>query len=890
MMSLVSRTRTWWRALVHRSQTDRAIEEELRFDIDCYAEELMRSGMPARQAHRQAKIDFGRADVQKELYREAIGLRPLDEICSDLRYGIRSLFHHPSVSIAAILSLALGIGATSAMFNVIYSAVLNPFPYHDADRIVNPSLIDEKQPLLPTWFPLEPAQYERFHQAKSTDSVLGFLIRSQPDTGSELPQDVVIAYVTPNMNDFLGVSPIIGRGFQLSDKSQNVVLLDYKYWQKQYGGDSSVVGKTLELDHQPLTILGVMPARFAFTETVGNVDCYVPANVTVAPALLPWIKLKPGVTPAAADAEFQSYLEQFQVETPKRFPKKFRVDVQPIAVPYLHRTGKTLALLFVSTLFLLLIGCANCSVLLLARGEARQQELAVRSAIGAGRYRLIRQLLVESFTIAVMGAILGTVLSYWLAQLPLKLMPSIFPQEAHITMNWPVLAFSIALALLTGVLFGLAPALRFSRPEISQMMQSRGRRVSTAGSRSLNLLIGSQVALTLILLGIAGAAVAGFKHLTSLNLGYDPHNVGFIGLPLKRDPTKNHQAYASYIAQLRDAVAAVPGVFSAGVTSSYIPPIQPFGGLGLPAAFEILGEKPTQTPRALVQMVSPDFFATLKTPLVRGRLWTDDENRRGDFVAVVNETFAQQYFADRNAIGQQVRTDALKNDNAPALITSPQSDQWRTILGVVADSRNNGLERPVAAAIYVPYTAFMWNETRIFFRATNDPKTMEHAIRQGLHRLNSEQRISWNTIGTLEGALSGQPLWVQQHMLSVLFSFFGALALALSLFGIASTVLFAAGRRKNELGIRSALGATRTHIVWIVSRTTIITVVCGIGVGFLFSTGLRRLLALWMPANNNSPWIVAPATALLLTASAVACLLPALKAARANPLETLREE
>ncbi|HEY8996472.1 MAG TPA: ABC transporter permease, partial [Edaphobacter sp.] len=438
-MSLASRMRTWWRAIVHRSQTDREIEEELQSDLACYAEDLMRSGMSAKQALRQARIDFGRADVQKELYREAIGLRSLHEIGGDIRYGFRSLYRHPPVSIAAVLSLALGIGAASAMFNVIYSAVLNPFPYRDADRIVNPSLIDEKQPLVPTWFALEPAQYESFLKAKSIDSVLGFLIRSQPNTGSELPQDVSTAFVTPNMNAFLGVSPTVGRGFQLSDGAQNVVLLGYKYWQKNYGGDSSVVGKTLELDHKPLTILGVMPARFAFTETVGNVDCYVPWNATDAPALLPWIKLKQGVTPAAADAEFQSYVKRFQTETPMHFPKAFRVDVQPIAAPYLHRTGKTLTLLFISVMFLLLIGCANCSVLLLARGEARQQELAVRSAIGAGRGRLMRQLLIESFVIALMGAALGTGLSYWLAQLPLKLMPSTFPQEAHITINWPVL-------------------------------------------------------------------------------------------------------------------------------------------------------------------------------------------------------------------------------------------------------------------------------------------------------------------------------------------------------------------------------------------------------------------------------------------------------------------
>lgn len=713
-MSLLAPVRSWWKALRHRSQTDRDIADELQFHLDAHTQHLIESGLSPAEAARQAKMEFGRADVQKEKYRAAIGLRPLHEIGSDIRYGIRSLYRQPSVSIAGILSLALGIGATSAMFNVIYSTLLHPFPYADADRIVNPSLIDEKQPLVPTWFALEPAQYESFVKAKSIDSVLGFLLRPQQEVGGQFPEDVGIAFVTPNMNDFLGVPALVGRGMHVSDGAQDVIVLSYKYWQRRFGGDRSVIGHTLNLDDMALTIIGVMPQRFTFTETVGNVDGYIPWSAARAPALLPWIKLKPGVTPQVADAEFKPYLDRFRQETPMHFPKDFRVDVQPIAAPYMHRTGRTLALLFASVVFLLLIGCANCSVLLLARGEARQHELSIRSAIGAGRFRLMRQLLIESFAIAFAGAVLGTALSYWLAKLPLKLMPGTFPQEATITMNWPVLGFSIALALITGVLFGLAPAFRFSRPDVSHLMQARSRTLSGTGGKSLNLLIGAQIALTFILMGAAGAAITGFMRITSMKLGYDPHNVGFFGVPLKRDPSKSRQAYASYVERLRDTVAAVPGVISVGVASSGIPPSQPFGGFGLPASFELLGKQSELQQRSLVQLVSPEYFATMKIPLLSGRLWSQDENRRGDFVAVVNETFAQRYLSGRDAIGQQLRTDAVKNDGRPASITSPHSDDWRQILGVVSDSRNDGLERPTAPAIYVPYTTFMWNSTQLF--------------------------------------------------------------------------------------------------------------------------------------------------------------------------------
>jgi predicted permease len=882
--------RSWWRALIHRGRVNRDVEEELRFHIEQRTQHLVDTGMPPSDARRQAKLEMGQPELQGESYRTAIGLRPFYELGGDLRLAIRSLYRYPLVSAAAIVSLAMGIGATSAMFNVIDSAVLNPFPYRDTDRIVNPSLIDEKQPLLPTWFALEPAQYTEFLKASSIESVLGFLLRGQLETGGEYPEDARSTFVTVNMNAFLGVQPLLGRGFQASDDGQNVVLLGYKYWQRRFGGSPSVVGQTLELDHQPLTIVGVMPQRFTFTETVGNADCYIPWAAARVPALLPWIKLKPGVSPAVADAEFQSYVEHFQKQTPMHFPKKFRVNVQPIAAPYLHRNGRSLALLFVSVLLLLAIGCVNCSVLLLARGEARQHELSIRSAIGAGRFRLVRQLLVEAVTIASVGAVLGIFFSLWLAKLPLKLMPNLFPQEAVITMNWHVLAFSMGMALLTGILFGLAPALRFSRPDIAQMMQARTRTITRSGGGMLNVLVGAQIMLTCVLLSVAVTAYAGFRHITSINLGYDPHHVGFIGLALKPDPDKNQPAYARHIEELSDTIASVPGVISVGILNSGIPPSQPFGGLGLPASFEILGRKTGEPIQALVQLVSPDYFATMKIALLKGRLWSRDEGRRGDFVAAVNQTFVDRYMAGRDVLGQQVRTDALKNDGRPASITSPESDEWRQIVGVVADSRNDGLERPTAPAVYVPYTAFMWNSAQVFFRSRVAPESLEQPIRAALHKLDPEQRIGGNEIGTLDKALSVQTIWVQQHMFSVLFLFFGSVALALSLFGIASIVLFTAGRRRNELGIRMALGATRVHIVWTVMRTLLATIAAGVVLGLSCSFAMRTLLRHWMPAGQQSAWNSIVMTLMLLLIAATACLVPAMRAAYANPLDTLRND
>jgi predicted permease len=894
-MIIFAQLSSWWNALVHRTRINNDIEAELQFHIDAHIQHLIEAGVAPREAARRAKIAFGRVDVQKEKYHSAIGLQPLHEIGGDLRYALRSLSRKPGAALVAILSLALGIGATTAIFSLIYGALLHPFPYAGTERIVNPAVIDETHPQVPTWFAVTPAQFESLSKANSIDSIIGFNLGGLTATGNDLPEDVRAAYVTSNASSFFGVPAKLGRGIQPFDvpkgmQPSNVVVLTYKFWQRKYNGDPKVIGQILQLNHENYTIVGVMPRRFAFTETVGNADVYIPWTSTRFPHLLPWIKLKPGISVDAANAEFQSFLNQFKQETPKHFPTAFHVSVQPIIEPYVHRTGRTLVLLFASVILLLLIGCANCSILLLARGESRQHELAIRSAIGASRFRIVRQLLIESLAISSAGTVIGVAASYWLAELPLRLMPDAFPQEAAITINLPILAFSIGLALITGLLFGIFPALRLSRPNVSQVIQSTARIAGDSrGKRTLNLLIGAQIALTFILLGTAGAAIAGFMKITSTQLGYDPHNIMVIGVPLKRDTKKNQVARAAYIDQLRKSAAAVPDVISVAVVNRGVPPAPPFSGIGTQAPFQMLDGQSQQEQRASISLVSLEYFATLKIPLLNGRLWDQSENQRGDFVAVINQTLAQRYWPTGGAIGHQIRADSLKDDAAPLTATSPQSGQWRQIIGVVADSRNNGLEQPTSPAIYVPYTTFMWDYTQLFIRTANPPLASLKAIRTALHSVNSEQR-AMTVVDDLEEGLQHQPVWAQQRLFSILFSFFAALALILSLVGLASTLSFAIAQRQNELGIRMALGAQRSHIVWIVARATLATVASGIIVGLLLNFSLEKALRHWTPASVSAPWMLAGVTLLLLICATTTCLLPARRAANLDPAQTLRCE
>lgn len=888
-----SQLRSWWNALVRRKRIDQEIEAELQFHIDAHTQQLIETGISPPEAARRARIEFGRVDVQKEKYRVAIGLQPLHEIGGDIRYGLRSLYKNAGDSLVAILSLALGIGATTAIFSVIYAALLHPFPYAGAERIVNPALVNERNPLVPTWFALEPSQFDSFRKAGSIDSVLGFMLAGLTATGDDLPEDVRVAYVTSNVSSFFGVPAMLGRGIQPFDVTNgvppaNVVVLNYKFWQRKYNSDPKIVGKALQLDHRNYTIVGIMPQRFSFTETVGDADAYIPWTATRISFLFPLIKLKPGVSISAANAEFQSFLTQFKQETPKHFPDYFHVSVQPIIEPYVHRSGRTLALLFAAVIFLLLIGCANCSILLFARGESRQHEFAIRSAIGASRFRIVRQLLIESLTISCCGAAIGVVASFWLAELPLRLMPGVFPQEAAITINLPILAFSIGLALLSGLLFGVSPALHLARPNVSQVIQNTTRNAGgSSRKRTLNLLIGGQIALTFVLLGSAGAAIAGFLKLTSTKLGYDPHNVVAVGIPLKRDTRKNQVERASYVNQLRESVAAVPGVVSVAVTSSGIPPSLPFSEDGIYTPFEILGGQPQQQQQAVFFLVGSEYFATLKIPMLYGRVWNQTENQHGDFVAVINQTLALRDWPKGDAIGHQIRIPSLKDDGTPLSAASPQSGGWRQIIGVVADSKNNGLDQPTAPAIFVPYTTFMWDHTALFIRTANSPLASLRAVRSALHSVDPEQRAETGIVD-LEERLQRQPIWAQQRLFSILFSFFAFLALALFLVGLASTVSFAVARRMKELGIRMALGAQRSHVVWIVVRTTLATVAAGIAAGLLLNLFLAKVVQHWAPGSVSAPWVLAWVTLLLLLCATLACLLPARQAANVDPIKTLR--
>jgi putative ABC transport system permease protein len=681
---------------------------------------------------------------------------------------------------------------------------------------------------------------------------------------------------------------LLGRNLGPSDspdgqEARPVVELHYRFWQRHFHGDPSVLSKTLELDHRKYTIVGVTPPNF----TAGwGTDVYLPDEIGAIPGAGVLVKLRPGVSWAAADAELAPLLQRFAHEHPDSFPRKFKVDLRPLTYETTQNMGTTLYLLFAAVAMLLAIGCGNVSILLLARGTARQHEFAVRAAVGASSIRIVRQLLTEALLLALTGTGLGILLAYELLALIVAWMPErMFPPDVAIHINAPVLLFSAGMALATALLFGLAPALQMRKPEISRVMQSNSSKAagSVRGKRLHGALVAAQIALTLVLLTAAGAAIRSFMRLMQVPLGYDPQHVVSVGVQLQKNSYTTWQARVNYFEQLRATVTALPGVASAAIDTNGTPPYiwkQPIELLGKPSASP-------DAQRASAAFVGADYFGTLRMPLLEGRIWNAAEISRGALLVVVNQSFVKRYYPDGDILGHSLKLPKLAN-KTPETLNAPGADGWLQVIGVVGDALNDGIENPVMPAVFAPYSLQTWPGTDFLIRSRMPAEALVQIVRARFAALNREQVFVGSV--DLEQWLRREAAWARGRLISMLFAGFSILALILSAVGLYSVVSYSVAQRTNEFGIRIALGADRSHVFRIVMTSAAASVGAGVLAGALLSIGLSRWIAAWVGNSATQPLIVIGVTALLLVVATMACLAPARRAVSIDPMVALRRE
>jgi predicted permease len=806
----------------------------------------------------------------------------------DIRYAFRQLWNHSGFAFTAVLSLALGIGATVSVFSVIYGVLLHPFPYANVDRLANLSIRDPNGNIIEPMFTGE--QLRDLKSIRAFENIATWRSGFSVVTGTDMPENLNTFYGIGETFPTLGVPPLLGRNIGPSDtpegqEPQPVVMLHYRFWQRRFNGDPSVIGKTLELDHKKYTIIGVTRPNFTWDWFA---DIYLPQSISSKSGGEVVVRLRPGISLAAANAELQPLLDRYIQEHPLDFPRNSKVDMHTLTWETTHNLGSTLYLLFGAVALLLAIGCSNVSILLLARGTARQHEFAVRSAIGAGGIRIVRQLLTESLLLALTGTALGIFLAWRMLALIVAWLPTgMFPLDVAIHINLPVLIFSIALALITTVFFCLVPALQMAKPEISRVMQSNTSRAagSVRSKRLHGTLVAAQIALTLLLLTAAGAATQSFLHILRTPLGYNPHNVVDVGIPLRENTFTNWQARTNYFEQMRDSIASLPDVVSATVATGGPPP-----NSGWWQRFDLLG-KPSLSPQsqyAKFILVDSEYFRTLETPLVQGRIWTPTEITHGAQLAIVNQAFVRQYFPEGSALGHSLKPLDFRSE-PPAVLTAPGAGGWMQIIGVVADSIDAGIDQPVRPSIYAPYTTQLWMGTQFLVRTRLAPAALENSFRRQIALVNPDQP-AFGAIASLEKWIHDEPVWARGRLISALLAGFSILALILSAVGLYSVVSYSVAQRTSEFGIRFALGAQRSHVLKLVFSSAGISVGIGILAGSTLSFGLSHVMAHWLENASASPWILLAVSFLLLTVAILACLLPARRASTVDPMTALRCE
>ena len=814
----------------------------------------------------------------------------MEMLGQDVRYALRNLRKTPGFAIVAILTLALGIGASTAIFSVIDNILMEPFPYPDAQRYMSVQIHDTErsEPGGRAGY-LGPEFLDYVEQNHVFDRVIAndntdVLYRSGEGT-----QRFDGNYVTPGTFEFLGMPALFGRVMQPADYEPGappVFVLRYKTWVKQFGADPGIVNKTFVLNGTARTLIGIMPPRFGW----GDAELWIPqkpsraaTGKTIAGAFQQhWFflgHLTPGVTLKEAEADLTVVAKRLAAVYPAEYPKHFSVEIHSLTDLVVGGFRTTLYIVLAAVGLLLLIGCGNVANLLLARATTREKEFAIRSALGASRSRLIRQLLVESLILAIGGAAVGTLLAWGGLKSLVALMPqNIIPAEAVIRLNTPVLAFTLGVAVLTALVFGLIPALKAARKDLNEPLRDSGKGISGGfrHGRFRDAVVVLEVAVSLTLLVAAGLLMRSFVALRDVHLGLQPDHVLVARLPLPLDRYKTADQVTGFYRPLLQRLKALPGVVEATETST----LPPYGGIR--SDIEIPGKTHAEKWNALFQLCSEGYFSVLKIQFVDGRTFTEAEVSGARKLAVVNQTFVKKYLGSENPIGKQVRIAQLTE------FEDPVKEPMFEIIGLVADAKNQGLQDPTMPEIWIPYTVTGSAFRGIMVRTANEPLTMLNAVQHEIWATDANAAATLT--GTLENFIS-QFSYAGPRFGFFLMMIFGAIGLVLVTIGVYSVLAYTTTRRTHEIGIRMALGAEGSDVLSMVIRMGLRLVGIGVALGLIASLALGRVIAtqLW-GVSAYDPWTLVCVPVVLLLTGLVACWLPARRAANVDPLVALRYE
>ncbi|MDQ3545703.1 MAG: ABC transporter permease [Verrucomicrobiota bacterium] len=796
---------------------------------------------------------------------------------SELRYAVRQLVKNPGFAAVAILTLALGIGACTAIFSVVNGVLLQPLDYPQPDRIV--VIRETNLPAFPE-FAVSPPNYLDWEKQTKSYACLAAYSGSQINlTGEGEPQRLIGVKATAHYFDVYGIQPVLGRWFVPEEDApgkNHVVVLSHPFWQRVFGGERKVIGRSIQLNGEPYTVIGIAPPGFG---QASKVDTWTPMGFkpdeTSGDArgghyLNAIGRLRPGVTVAQARAE----LEVLAAQLARQYPdsnKGWGVVMAPMLDYAVRDVRAILYTLLGAVGCVLLIACANIANLLLARATARHRELAIRTALGASRIRLVRQLLTESVILALAGGAAGILLAGWGLDLLLALAPSTLPRTGDIHLDGTVLVFALVLSALTGVVFGIAPALLAAHTDVQEGLKQGARGSTDARGRLRGALVVIEVAFALVLLGAAGLLARSFMQLTHVDPGFAPENATAMRLALPEKKYEKPEQQLAFSNAVLARLRALPGVEAVGLTHSL--PLLSDWVLG----FKIAGRPevpPSDMPSTNYYSVTPDYFRAMGIRLVRGRVFNEHDDARAPRVAIINETLARQFFPNEDPLGKQI-------------LVTQGPDVWRQIVGIVADIKQYGVDKETTSQSYEPFAQAPFRSLNFVLRTKGSSASLAGALRPAVYAVDKDQPIG--TIQPLEEILGATI--AKQRFAMLLLLVFSSVALIIAAVGIYGVMAYSVVQRTGEFGIRMALGAQRSDVLRLVlssaGKLVGLGLLLGLGATFVASRVMGSLL---FQTNAHDPLTFGLTTLLLASVALAACFLPARRATRVNPIEALRAE